>query len=178
MVQFVKLRVEAPTAMIVVRPPSPEAKTAVTKRQEITYMKKLSFLVLGILITACAETAKPAQQPAVETSSARMTVTGADTVPGHSRYVTLGRVQGKCMENPAAGHLTAADIIADANGLKQAAYRTYGSRVDAVVDADVSYAIEPGEWHPLFDHQGHLECEGTAIHFEEENAPGIAAPLH
>jgi hypothetical protein len=164
--------------MIVARKPSQEGKTAVTKRQEITNMKKLSFLVLGILITACAETAKPAQQPAVETSSARITVTGADTVSRHSRYVTLGRVQGKCMENPAAGHPTAADIIADASGLKQAAYRTYGSQVDAIVDADVTYAIESGEWHPLFDHQGRLECEDTAIHFEEENVPGISARSH
>jgi len=141
-------------------------------------MKKLSFLVVGILITACAETAKPEQQPALETFSARMTVTAADTVAGHSRYVTLGRVQAKCTENPAAGHLTAADILADANGLKQAAYRTYGSQVDAIVDADVSYAIEPGEWHPLFDHQGHLECEGTAVRFQEENAARITARSH
>jgi len=141
-------------------------------------MKKLSLLVLGILITACAGAAKPAPQAATEASSTRMIITSADTVSGHSRYVTLGRVQGKCMENLAAGHLTAADIIADASGLKQAAYRTYGSQVDAIVDADVTYAIESGEWHPLFDHQGHLECEGTAIHFEEENVPGISARSH
>jgi len=141
-------------------------------------MQKLSFLVLGILITACAETAKPEQQPALETFSARMTVTAADTVAGHSRYVALGRVQARCAENPATGHLTASDIIADANGLKQAAYRTYGSQVDAIVDADMSYVIDYGWRHPLFDKEGHLECQGTAVHFQEENAARITARSH
>jgi len=107
-----------------------------------------------------------------------MIITSADTVPRHAQYLALGSVRAKCMENPAAGHLTAADIIADANGLKEAAYRPYGSQVDAIVDADVSYAIEPGEWHPLFDHQGHLECQGNAIHFQEENAVRITAGSH
>lgn len=141
-------------------------------------MKKLSLLILGILITACAETAKPAHDPEIAASSARMTVTAADTVPGHSRYVTLGRVQAKCMENPAAGHLTAADIIGDANGLKQAAYRTYSSQVDAIVDADMSYVIDYGQRYPLFDKEGHLECEGTAVHFQDENAARITARSH
>jgi len=141
-------------------------------------VKKLSLLVLGLLIAACAETAKPVPHTATEASSPRMIITSADTVPRHAQYLALGSVRAKCMENPAAGHLTAADIIADANGLKEAAYRTYGSQVDAIVDADVSYAIEPGEWHPLFDHQGHLECRGTAIHFQEENAVRITAGSH
>jgi hypothetical protein len=141
-------------------------------------MKKLSLLILGILITACAETAKPAHDPEIEASSARMIITSADTVLGHSQYLTLGRVQAKCAENPAAGHLTASEIIAEANGLKLAAYRTYGSQVDAIVDADVSYVIDDGQWYPLFDKEGHLECEGTAVRFQEENAARITARSH
>ena len=137
-------------------------------------MKKLSLLVLGILITACAEAAKPAPHPATEASSRRMMITNADTVPGHSQFLTLGEVQAKCMENPAVGYLTANDVIADANGLKQAAYRTYRSQVDAIVDADIFYVIDYGQRYPLFDKEGHFECEGTAIHFQE-NAVRITA---
>jgi len=46
--------------MILTRPQSRQRKTALTKRQEVTYMKRPSFLVMGILFAACAETAKPA----------------------------------------------------------------------------------------------------------------------
>jgi hypothetical protein len=141
-------------------------------------VKKLSLLVLGILITACAGAAKPAPQAATEASSTRMIITGADTVPGHSQYLTLGKVRAKCMENSAAGHLTAGDIIADANGLSQAAYRTYGSQVDAIVDADMFYVIDYGQRYPLFDKEGHLECQGTAIHFQEEHAARMTARSH
>jgi len=141
-------------------------------------MKKLSLLVLGILIAACAQTAKPANDREIEASSARMIVTSADTVPGHSQYLALGGVQARCAENPATGHLTASDIIADANGLKQAAYRTYGSQVDAIVKADMSYVIDYGWRHPLFDKEGHLECQGTAVHFQEENAVRITPRSH
>ena len=61
---------------------------------------------------------------------------------------------------------------------KQAAYRTYGSQADAIVDADMFYVIDYAERFPLFDKEGHLECEGTAIHFQEENPARIAARSH
>jgi len=163
--------------------PKPRCKvsgkeTALTKQQEVKYMKKLSLFILGMLIAGCAQAVKPADHPAPQASSATMIVTGEHAVPGHSQYVTLGRVQAKCLENSAAGHLTASDIIADANGLKQAAYRTYGSQADAIVDADMFYVIDYSERYPLFDKQGHLECEGTAIHFQEDNPARIAARSH
>ena len=128
-------------------------------------MKTISLLILGIFATACAESAQPAHYSATEASSTRVIITSADTVSGHSQYLTLGSVRAKCMENPAAGHISAADVIADANGLRQAAFRTYGSRVDAIVDADLSYVVDYGHRY-LFDQEGHLECQGTAIHFE------------
>jgi hypothetical protein len=151
---------------------------ALTMQQEVRYMKKLSLLILGMLIVGCAEAVTPADHPAVQASSASMIVTGEHAVPGHSQYVTLGTVQAKCLENSALGHLTASDLIADANGLKQAAYRTYGSQADAIVDADVFYVIDYAERFPLLDQQGHLECEGTAIHFQEQNPALMAARSH
>jgi hypothetical protein len=141
-------------------------------------MKKLSLFILGLLIAGCAEAVKPADHPAVQASSLSMIVTGEHAVPGHSQYVTLGPVQAKCLENSATGHLTASDIIGDANGLKRAAYRTYGSQADAIVDADMFYVIDYAKRYPLFDKQGHLECEGIAIHFQEENPARIAARSH
>jgi hypothetical protein len=42
----------------------------------------------------------------------------------------------------------------------------------------MSYVIDY-EWrHPLFDKEGHLECQGTAVHFQEENAARITAGSH
>jgi len=151
---------------------------ALTKREEVTQMKKLSILVLGILITGCAQAARPAHEAAMETSTARMVIASDGTVEGHSQYVTLGKVRTRCMEDPAASYVTATDIIADGNDLQRAAYQTYGNEVDAIVDANIFHVSNYAQRYPLFYDEGHFECEGTAVHFQDARVSRIAARSH
>jgi hypothetical protein len=128
-------------------------------------MKKLSLLLMAIVITACSEAAKPPRDAAMEGAGARIIIASRDSIPGDSQYVSLGKVRAHCMKNlPEASPITAADVIADGN-LQRSAYRTYGSQVDAIVDTNISYVRDYTQLLPLFNYEGHLECEGTAIHF-------------
>lgn len=129
-------------------------------------MKKLSLLLTAVVITACSEAAKPPRDADTGGVSPRIIIGSGDSIPGHSRYVTLGKVRAHCMKNPEAGYITAADVIAGGE-LERSAYRTYGSQVDAIVQIDISYVTDYAQWSSLFDYEGHhFECEGTAIHFE------------
>ena len=126
-------------------------------------MKTLSLLLIAIVMTACGEAV------AMEAPTSRIVITSGDSIPGHSQFVILGKVRAHCMENLKTSHVTAADVIADGN-LQWAAYRAYGSQVDAIVEANVFYVRHPTLVNPLFDAEGHFECEGTAIHFNGEAA--------
>jgi hypothetical protein len=124
-------------------------------------MKTLSLLLMAIVITACSEAV------AMEAPTSRIVITSGDSIAGHSQFVILGKVRAHCMENPKDSDITAADVIADGN-LQRSAYRAYGSQVDAIVQANVFYVSHRTLVNPLFDAEGHLECEGTAIHFTGE----------
>ena len=137
-------------------------------------MKTVSLLLVAILITACSEAAKPPRDTAMEAASARVFVASGDNVSGNPLYVTLGKVRAHCMENPQASYITATDIIADGDDLQQAAYRKYGSQVDAIVDANIFHVGNYKQRYPLFYDEGHFECEGTAVHFKGEQAQPIA----
>jgi hypothetical protein len=139
-------------------------------------MKTLSLLLVAILITACSAAAQPANDTQMEGGAARIIIASGDSIPGHSQFVTLGKVRARCMQDPEAGNITAADVIADGN-LQRSAYRTYGSQVDAIIETNMFY-VTGKKRLPLFDHEGHLECEGTAIHFQAEPAGGTAARSH
>lgn len=126
-------------------------------------MKNLSLLLVAIVITACSEAV------AMDAPTSKIVITSGDSIPGHSQFVILGKVRAQCMENSRSSHITAADVIAD-GALQRSAYRAYGSQVDAIVEANLLYVSHPTLVNPLFDAEGHFECEGTAIHFTGEPA--------
>jgi hypothetical protein len=127
-------------------------------------MRNQSWLLVAIVITACSEAV------AMDAPTLRIVITSEDSIPGHSQFVILGKVRAPCMGNSRSSHVTAADVIAD-GALQRSAYRAYGSQVDAIVEANLLYVSHPTLVNPLFDAEGHFECEGTAIHFTGES-PG------
>jgi hypothetical protein len=138
-------------------------------------MKKMSLLLVALIIASCSEAAKPSRDAAMEAATARMVIASGEKVPGNPQYVTLGKVRARCMENPQASYVTATDIIADGNDLQQAAFREYGSEVDAIVDANIFHVSNYEQRYPSFYDEGHFECEGTAIHFQGEQTARTAA---
>ena len=134
-------------------------------------MKRLSWLALAIVLTACSEVAKTenqlrARDAAMEAVTAKMIVTREDAVPGHSEYVMLGEVRGHCEDNPEA------DDVVLGDDLEEAAYRKYGAQVDAILDASAFYNND--DYSPEFEPgkaEGHFECQGTAVHFSDGKQP-------
>jgi hypothetical protein len=129
-------------------------------------MKKLTLLVLIILVAGCGEAVKTEnavreRDANMEAAAAKMVVTRDTDVPGHPHTVQLGKVRGHCLQNPEAN-----DIIPTGDNLRQAAYRKYGSQVDAIVDANIFHVND--DYSPAAGGtQGHFECEGTAVHFAD-----------
>jgi hypothetical protein len=131
-------------------------------------MKKLVLLVLAIVMVACGEAAKvenkvEARDAAMDAATAKMIVTRDSSVAGHPQSSTLGKVHGHCKADPEAN-----DIIAAGDNLRQAAYRKYGSQVDAIVDANAYHVND--DFSPEAASQGtvgHFECDGTAVHFSD-----------
>ena len=128
-------------------------------------VKKISILVLAAVVAGCgqAETAIRTRDAKLEAATAKMIVTTGKDIPDHPHYVELGKVRGHCLQDPEAN-----DIIPTGDNLREAAYRKYGSQVDAIVDAvathindDYSPVAPPGS------STGHYECEGTAVHFAD-----------
>jgi hypothetical protein len=131
-------------------------------------LKPVWPLAMATMLMACGEVVEAhnaihARDAAMEAATAKMIVTEGDGVVGHSRYLALGKVHGHCLTSEQAD-----DIVASGDNLKQAAYRNYGSQVDAIVDAQPvhindDYTPEAPPDTPV----GHYECEGTAIHFTD-----------
>ena len=136
-------------------------------------MKTLSLFLSAIVLSACSQAAKPQMDAATQAAASRISIANGDNVPGHSQYVTLGRVHALCEENPNASYITIVDIARDTDDLQKAAYREYGSQVDAIVDPDVHYGRNKGPWNP-YSHAD-FECEGTAAHFQQQLAGELPA---
>jgi len=130
-------------------------------------MKKLSILVLAVVVAGCgqAETAIRTRDAAMEAATAKMIVTRGKDIPAHPQYVELGKVRGNCMADPEAN-----DIIPTGDNLREAAYRKYGSQVDGIVDAVATHINDDyTPTAPQGSPAGHYECEGTAVHFANAN---------
>lgn len=130
-------------------------------------MKKLVLIVLAVAMAACGEAAKvenkvEARDAAMDAATTKMVVTRGSNVAGHAQVVSLGKVHGHCMADPEAN-----DIIATGDNLRQAAYRKYGSQVDAIIDASAYHVNDDYTPEVAGSAAGHFECDGTAVHFAE-----------
>ena len=132
-------------------------------------MKRLVLILLTIAMAACGEAAKvensvQARDAAMDAATGKMIVTRSSTVTGHAQFSSLGKVHGHCLADPEAN-----DIIPAGDNLRQAAYRKYGSQVDAIIDASVYHVND--DFSPEAASQGagagHFECDGTAVHFSD-----------
>jgi hypothetical protein len=136
-------------------------------------MKRMMFVVIAAwaasAVAGCSlfskeDNSTKARNDAEEAAVKRIVVVEGDQVPGHPKYTELGRVQGVCVRAPWFDDDTSIQRI----GFKHAAYDRYGDKVDAIIRVDSffvtdeqSYGIqEPGSA------AGHLNCQGTAVHFE------------
>ena len=127
------------------------------------------IVVAALAIAGCSAVKKEgaaidARNEAEEAAVKRIVVVEGDQVPGHPKFTELGRVQGVCVRAPWYDDDSSIARI----GFKHAAYDKYGDKVDAIIRVDSffvtdnqSYGIqEPGSA------AGHLNCQGTAVHFE------------
>jgi Ni/Co efflux regulator RcnB len=133
-------------------------------------MKRLMLIVVAALAVAgCSAVAKEDasiknRNEAEEAAVKKIVVVEGDKIPNHPKYTELGHVQGVCVRAPWYDDDTSIARI----GFKHAAYDQYGDKVDAIIRVDSffvtdnqSYGIqEPGTA------SGHLNCQGTAVHFE------------
>jgi hypothetical protein len=141
------------------------ARACASDREDV--MKRLLITSAAIVIAGCAGAAQQGtelQQSDVTMNGATRTmivVTGTD-IPGHQGYTALGPVEGHCEKTPHGD-----GQIIEGDSFRQAAYRKYGDRVDAIVDATGWY-VDNGASSVYEPHtsQGHFECGGTAVTFQ------------
>jgi hypothetical protein len=143
-------------------------------------MKRLLLLGLAIALIGCADvktdehdvsqdvTHVEQQQDAISAAVKKIQVVHGAKVKGAANYTLLGPTEGYCFNRP---NSTSGEVV-HGDGLKTAAYRKYGDKVNAIVNTriwfvpdDASAAFEP------YTENGYLECAGTAVQF-------TAAPAH
>jgi hypothetical protein len=144
------------------------ARSSLRKPKLLELLKPVWPLAMATMLIACgqvveAHNAIHARDAAMEAATAKMIVTQGNDIAGHSQYLALGKVRGHCLTGAQAD-----DIIASGDNLKEAAYRKYGSSVNALVDASAvhindDYTPEA----PPDSTVGHYDCEGTAVHFTD-----------
>jgi hypothetical protein len=139
---------------------------------EANEVKKLVLLGLMLVMAGCAAAKKEeavvrARDATMDAAAQKLVVTRATTVDGHPRVTDLGPVKGRCGNDP-----TGQDTFPQEN-LREAAVRAYGDKVNGITNAygyfvvgnTASLAQEPGS------SEGHFECSGTAVHFDETASP-------
>jgi hypothetical protein len=107
-------------------------------------------------------------QDATSAAIKRIEVVSGAKVKGHPNYTALGRAEGYCfnLANSTGGQVVHGD------GLRAAAYRQYGDKVDAIVKTSVWFVSDDnyGSYEP-YTENGYFECAGTAVQFTGEAAP-------
>jgi hypothetical protein len=134
-------------------------------------MKLAMTILLTLAIAGCSavhnEDAKIAANNAAEGAAVkRMIVTQGDTIPEHPALTELGKVQGVCGRPPAYDDASSSAAV----GLKHAAYDRFGDKVDGVIRVDSYFVIghAASAWMQPGSSEGHMECRGTAVHFEQK----------
>ncbi len=132
-------------------------------------MKAIAFGAAVLLVlTGCGEVKHEeaevqARDAAMNAATKRMIVVTGTDVPGHPNYVTLGSVQGYCEKKPNGD-----DQVIAGDSIRQAAYRKYGDRADAIVQSTAWFVPEGGMTSGVYEPytpMGHFECSGTAVSF-------------
>ncbi len=131
-------------------------------------MNKLVLLGLMLALAGCGsvkkeETTIRARNAEMEAAAQKMVVTRSTSIDGHPKVTELGRVEGRCGNDPTGQETFPQD------NLREAAYRKYGDQVSGIINAygwfvvgnAASMVQEPGS------SEGHFECTGTAVHFAE-----------
>jgi hypothetical protein len=108
------------------------AQPPLRKPKLLELLKPLWPLAMATMLIACgqvveAHNAVHARDAAMEAATAKMIIIQGNDITGHSQYLALGKVHGHCLTGAAD------EIIASCDNLKEAAYRKYGSSVNAVV---------------------------------------------
>jgi hypothetical protein len=132
-------------------------------------MKPIVLVVAAMLALAgCGEVKHEeakiqARDDAMNAATKRIIVVAGTDVPGHPTYTTLGAVQGYCERKPNGD-----DQVIAGDSMKQAAYRKYGVRADAIIHANAWFVPEGGMTSGVYEpytSYGHFECSGTAVSF-------------
>jgi hypothetical protein len=130
-------------------------------------MIRMVLLAAALAFAGCADVkheaaAIDARNAAMSQAVRKIVVVPAAAVPGHSSYTQLGVVQGYCERTPRGDQQ-----IIPGDNLRQAAYRKYGPRVDAIVNTHAWFEISPQASAVMEpgNSEGHFECTGTAVSF-------------
>jgi len=139
-------------------------------------MRLVLLFVALVALAGCSSVEQDAthlqqEQDAISAAVKKIKVVPGANVKGNPQYTALGRVEGFCFNRP---NSTGGELVHGA-GLKTAAYRKYGDKVDAIVNTSVWFVEDDdyGAFEP-YTESGYFECAGTAVHFTGESAP--AAP--
>jgi hypothetical protein len=135
-------------------------------------MKRLMLFIVALAVSGCAEvkqesTAIKTRNEAEEAAVKRIVVVEGDQIPDHPKYTELGPTQGVCVRAAWYDDDTGIDRI----GFKHAAYDKYGDKVDAIIRVN-SFFVPDNQTIGMSGFSqpgtaaGHLNCRGTAVHFE------------
>lgn len=130
-------------------------------------MFRIAILAAALALAGCAHVhnraaAIDSRNATMNAAVRRIVVVPGATVPGHASFTPLGTVQGYCERTPNGDQQ-----LLQGDNLRQAAYRRYGKRVDAIVNTEAWFVIGPAassEMEPG-NSEGHFECAGTAVSF-------------
>ncbi len=132
-------------------------------------MIRILLLAAALAFAGCADvkhdaTAIDARNAAMSQAVRKIVVVQGAAVPGHPSYTQLGAVQGYCERTPRGDQQ-----IIPGDNLRQAAYRKYGPRVDAIINTQAWFVISPQASAVMEpgNSEGHFECGGTAVSFAD-----------
>jgi hypothetical protein len=132
-------------------------------------MIRIVLFAAALAVAGCAgvkhdAAALDARNAAMSQAVRKIIVVHGAAVPGHSSYTQLGAVQGYCERTPRGDQQ-----IIPGDNLRQAVFRKYGARVDAIVNTQAWFVISPQASAVMEpgSSEGHFECAGTAVSFAD-----------